>query len=253
VPVGSVRSRLDWASTTVALAMSDIANTTMPKIFLIVELLSLLFPRQRLNLLDPRLRQRKRAYGSSVDLPCWPGHSTAKRALKGALVPAAAVIAVLVNPKNQATDAETRELKEAARALGLQLHVLNASGDRDIELAFADLARQRAGALLAATDALLNARYDQLAALAGRNAVPAIHQTREFAAAGGLMIYGADIADAWRQAGSYVGRILKGAKPADLPVVQSSKFELVINTQTATMLGLTVPPSLFAIADEVIE
>jgi putative ABC transport system substrate-binding protein len=169
------------------------------------------------------------------------------------MVPTATMIGVLVNPSNQATEAETRELKEAARVLGLQLHILNASTERDLSSAFVSLGQQRAGALLVATDALLNSLYDQLAALAGRLAVPTIHQTREFAAAGGLMSYGASIANASRQAAIYVGRIVKGEKPADLPVQQSTKVELVINLKTAKALGLSLPLPLTGRADEVIE
>jgi putative tryptophan/tyrosine transport system substrate-binding protein len=169
------------------------------------------------------------------------------------LVPTASVIAVLINPTNPTSDAEASELQRAAQALGVRLHVLNASTNHDIDLAFVNLVRQSAGALLVATDAFLNAQYDQLAALATRNAVPAIHQTREFAAAGGLMAYGASITDACRQAGIYAGRILRGEKPGDLPVQQAIKVDLVINLKTAKALGLIVPLPLSGLADELIE
>jgi putative ABC transport system substrate-binding protein len=194
--------------------------------------------------------------GGNITGVSWLGGPTlaAKRLeLLHEMVPTATMIGVLVNPSNQATEAETRELKEAARVLGLQLHILNASTERDLSSAFVSLGQQRAGALLVATDALLNSLYDQLAALAGRLAVPTIHQTREFAAAGGLMSYGASIANASRQAAIYVGRIVKGEKPADLPVQQSTKVELVINLKTAKALGLSVPLPLTGRADEVIE
>jgi putative ABC transport system substrate-binding protein len=170
------------------------------------------------------------------------------------LVPGAARVAVLVNPAN-AVNAETtlRDAQAAARAMGLQIRVLNASTSREINAAFASLGRERPDALFVGGDGLFNSRCVQLVNLASRHAVPATYADRLMTEAGGLMSYGSDIADAWRQVGVYAGRILKGAKPADLPVVQASKFELVINAETARMLGLTVPPSLLAAADEVIE
>ena len=170
------------------------------------------------------------------------------------LVPATARVAVLVNPANAAS-AETnlRDMEAAARAVGLQIHVLNASTSGEIDVAFASLVRERVDALFVGTDGFFNSRRVQLATLATRHVVPMTAGNREIAEAGGLMSYGSNIAEAWRQVGVYTGRILKGATPADLPVVQASKFELVINHQTARMLGLTVPPMLLAVADEVIE
>ena len=146
-----------------------------------------------------------------------------------------------------------RDVEPAARALGLQIRILNASTSREINEAFATFVREQPDALFVAVDPFFQTRRVQLAALAARHAVPAAYSTRDYAEAGGLMSYGTDVTDAWRQVGLYTGRILKGAKPADLPVVQSTRFELVINAETARMLGLTVPDKLLATADEVIE
>jgi len=183
------------------------------------------------------------------------GELSAKRLeLLRALVPAATRVVVLVNPA-QATNTEStlREVEAAARAMGLQIQVLNASTSREIDAVFATIVRERPDALFVGNDAFFNARRVQLALLAGRHGVPAIFSDREYAEAGGLMTYGSNIVDVYRQVGVYAGRILKGTKPADLPVVQSTKFELVINSQTARMLGLTVPDKLLVAADEVIE
>jgi ABC-type uncharacterized transport system substrate-binding protein len=170
------------------------------------------------------------------------------------LVPAASRVAVLVNPTN-ATDTETtvRAVAAAAPAIGLQIQLFNASTSREIEAAFATFVRERPDALFVGPDPLFQSRRVQLAVLAGRYTVPATYAGRDYAEAGGLMSYGSNVTDAWRQVGVYAGRILKGAKPSDLPVVQASKFELVINAATARVLGLTVPPTLLARADEVIE
>ena len=164
------------------------------------------------------------------------------------------VIALLVNPTAGPLPRPiSRDLQAAARTLGLQLHVLHASTERDFDTVFATLAQLRAGGLVIGSDPFFNSRSEQLAALAVRHAVPAIYQYREFAAAGGLMSYGGSLTDMYRQVGVYTGRILKGEKPADLPVQQSTKVELIINLKTAKALGLTVPLSLLARADEVIE
>jgi putative ABC transport system substrate-binding protein len=169
------------------------------------------------------------------------------------LIPAATIIGLLVNPTDPRTETQTTEIQEAAHALGLQIHVLNASTEGEINTAFAMLPQLRLSALLVGTSNLFTGRREQLAALAARQAVPAIYQYREYAAAGGLISYGASLTDAYRQAGIYTGRILKGEKPADLPVIRPTKFELVINLKTAKALGLTIPPGVFSIADEVIE
>jgi ABC-type uncharacterized transport system substrate-binding protein len=183
------------------------------------------------------------------------GELVAKRLeLLRELVPGAARVAVLVNPANAAnTETTLRDVEPAARAMGLQIQVLDASTSRELDAVFATFMRERPDALFVGGDSFFFGRRVQLANLAVRQAVAATYSGREYAEVGGLMSYGANTADAYRQVGVYTGRILKGAKPADLPVVQSSKFELVINHQTARMLGLTVPPSLLAIADEVIE
>jgi putative tryptophan/tyrosine transport system substrate-binding protein len=170
------------------------------------------------------------------------------------LVPTAARIAVLINPANAASaELSVREVEEAARAMRLQIQVHNASTSREINTAFATIVRERPDALVVGSDPFFGSRRVQLVNLAMRHGIPASFPNRESAEIGGLMSYGANVLDAWRQSGAYVGRILKGTKPADLPVVQSSKFELVINAETARMLGLTVPPTLLASADEVIE
>ena len=170
------------------------------------------------------------------------------------LVPGAARIAVLVNPAHASiTEATLKDVEEAARAMGVQVQVLNASTGREIGEAFATLARDRPDALLVGSGPFINARRVQLALLAGRYRIPAIYTGRTYVEAGGLISYGASLPDVWRQVGVYTGRVLKGAKPLDLPVLQTSKFEMVMNAETARMLGLTVPPTLLARADEVIE
>jgi putative ABC transport system substrate-binding protein len=168
------------------------------------------------------------------------------------LTPAAS-IAFLFNPTNANAEADMRDAQAAARTLGVRLQVLRASTEHDFDTSFASLAQMGAGALVIGSDALFNIRSEQLAALTIRYAVPTIFQTRAFAAAGGLMSYGVSVAGTYRQIGVYAGRILNGEKPADLPVQQATKVELIINLKTAKTLNLTMPPSLLAIADEVIE
>jgi putative ABC transport system substrate-binding protein len=170
------------------------------------------------------------------------------------LVPGAVRVAVLVNPANAVVaDTTVREVEAAARALGLEIRIVNARTSREINAAFAILARERVDALFVSPDGLFASRRVQLVHLASHHSIPATYPLRDFAEVGGLMSYGANIVDGFRQVGVYAGRILKGGKPADLPVVQSSKFELVINAETARLLRLTVPPSLLSTADEVIE
>ena len=169
------------------------------------------------------------------------------------LVPRAKVIALLVNPNNEAARQTMQKGQEAARAKQVQLHILQASSEGEIDTAFATLVELHAGALLVGGDPLFDTRGELLVALAARHAVPAIYPAREFVAAGGLISYGASRSSGWHQEGTYVGKILNGAKPADLPVQQPTTFELVINLQTAKDLGLTIPPLILARADEVIE
>ena len=170
------------------------------------------------------------------------------------LLPTASVMALLVYPANPVlAEANTKELQTAARALGLELHVLNADTESDFDGVFAKLVQLRAGGLVIGSDPFFTSRSEKLAALAVRHAVPAVYAWREFAVAGGLLSYGAAITEAYRLAGNYTGRILKGDKPADLPVQQLTKVELVINLKTAKALGLNIPNTLIGRADEVIE
>jgi putative ABC transport system substrate-binding protein len=169
------------------------------------------------------------------------------------LLHTATVVAMLVNPTTPLTEPETRGVLDAGRSLGLQLHILNASTESEIDTAFRTLVELRAGALIVSVDLFLNNQRAQIVALAARHAVPAIYGVREFAIAGGLMSYGNDLADAYRQSGIYAAKILKGAKPADLPVQQVVRVEFVVNLKTANTLGLTFPITLLGRADEVIE
>jgi putative ABC transport system substrate-binding protein len=169
------------------------------------------------------------------------------------LVPQARMMALLVNPNRADTESVIGDVQEAARVTGVELHILKAGTEAEIDAAFATLVQLHAGGFVAASDPFFNSRREQLVALASRHAVPAIWEWREFAEAGGLISYGSSNTGMWRPVGMYVGKILKGAKPADLPIQQPTKFELVINLKTARALGLTVPPSILARADEVIE
>ena len=232
------------AGTPPALA-AKAATTTIPIVFLVAE------DPVRLGVVASLARPG----GNLTGINFFNAELSAKRLeLLHTLVPGAARVAVLVNTAS-ATTAETtlRDLEPAGRAMGLQIQVLNASTSREIDAAFTTFVRERPDALFVSLDQFFASRRVQLVHLASRHAVPATYALRDFAEAGGLMSYGASLTDAYRQVGVYTGRLLKGAKPADLPVVQPTKFELVINAQTARMLGLTVPPTLLARADEVIE
>jgi putative tryptophan/tyrosine transport system substrate-binding protein len=233
------------ALTTIAAVAAKAASTTIPIVFQVAE------DPVRLGLVASLARPGGNATGINI----FNLELAAKRLeLLRELVPAAARVAVLVNPANATnTESTLRDMQSAARAMGLQIQVVNASTAREIDAAFATFVHQRPDALFVGNDGFFTSRRVQLVNLASHHSILATYGPREIAEAGGLMSYGANIADGWRQVGAYVGRILKGAKPADLPVVQSSKFELVINAGTARMLGLNVPPTLLASADEVIE
>src|SRR5262249_2493192 len=198
--------------------------------------------------------RRDTSCGTDVGCMLFIGLLGAKRLeLLRELVPGAAIVAVLANPTNPNAESETRDVQNAARALGRQTIALTASVDSEIDAAFAGLAQQGAGALVILADPFFFSRRDRFGALASHHAMPTIYPLREFVAAGGLVSYGTSITDVFRQTGVYTGRILKGEKPADLPVVQPTKFELVINLKTAKALGLQVPLTLQVAADEVIE
>ena len=225
-----------------ALSAAKAATTTIPIVFIVAE--------------DPvRLgfvASLARPGGNLTGINIFTVELVAKRLeLLRELVPGAARMAVLVTATN--AEATVRDVEAAARALGLQIQVLNVNTIREIDAAFASFARERPDALFVTGDAFLSGRRIQLAQWAAFHRLPATYALRDYAEAGGLVSYGPSIKDAWRQIGVYTGRILKGAKPADLPVVQPNKFELVINAGTARMLGLTIPPMLLARADEVIE
>jgi ABC-type uncharacterized transport system substrate-binding protein len=192
--------------------------------------------------------------GNVTGVTILSGALTAKRIeLLRELVPGSGVVACLVNPSSPEIETQLADIRATSRTIGQDILVLNASNDRDIDAAFAELVRQKAGGLLVANDGFYTGRREQLVALAARHAIPAMYFLREFAAAGGLMSYGNSLADAYRQVGITTGKILKGAKPADLPVEQAVKVELVVNLKTAKTLGLDVPTTLLLRANEVIE
>ncbi len=233
--------------TTVAGAASlaaKLATTSIPIVFISAE------DPVRLGLVASLARPG----GNLTGINIFSAELVAKRLeLVRELLPSATRIAVLIRPTGPSSEATLRDIEPAAHVLGLQVQVLNASTAREIDAAFATLVRGRLDALFLGADPFFTSRRVQLANLATRHVVPMISATREVPEAGGLISYGANVADGWRQMGVYVGRILRGTKPVDLPVVQSAKFELVINAQTARILDLDVPPTLLARADEVIE
>jgi ABC-type uncharacterized transport system substrate-binding protein len=233
------------ASTPVAAFAAKATTTTIPIVFVVND------DPVRLGLVASLARPGGNATGINI----FAAEVTAKRLdLLRELVPAATRIGVLVNPANAtSTESTLRDVPAAAGTMGLQIKVLNASTSREIEAVFAGFGRERPDALFVGTDPYFYSRRVQLAVLAAHHSIPATFSQRDYAEAGGLMSYGTSLTDAYRQVGVYAGRILKGAKPPDLPVVQASKFELVINLPTARTLGLEVPPTLLARADEVIE
>jgi putative ABC transport system substrate-binding protein len=231
------------ANSTAALP-AKAATTTIPIVFLVAE------DPVRTGLVASLARPGNNLTGINLV----SGELTAKRLeLLLGLVPAVARVAVLVNPAGPSTETQLRDVEPAARGMGLQINVLNASTSREIDAAFATFVDRRPDALFVAADIVFTSRRVQLANLAARYGIPMTSATREIAEVGGLMSYGSNVVDANFQVGAYVGRILKGARPADLPVMQVSKMELVINHQTARTLGLQIPDRLLALADEVIE
>jgi putative ABC transport system substrate-binding protein len=225
-------------------ALAKAATSTIPIVFIVAE------DPVRLGLVASLARPG----GNATGINFFNAELGGKRLeLLRELVPAATRVAVLVNPAGDATETTLRDVEAAACGMALKIQVLNARTSREINAAFDTFIQERPDVLFVSIDSFLTSRRVQIVHLAARYTVPAVYGQRLFAEVGGLMSYGSNIADAWRQAGGYAGRILKGAKPADLPVVQASKFELVINAETARMLSLTVPPTLLATADEVIE
>ena len=232
------------ALNTVAAVAAKAASTTIPIVFSSGE------DPVRLGLVASLARPG----GNATGINNFIGEVTAKRlGLLHELVPTANRVGVLVNPADVLTETALRDVQPAARAIGLQIQVVNASTSGEIDAAFAAFVREQVDALFIGPGGVFSNRRVHIANQAMRHGIPATYSQREFPEIGGLMSYGTNLTDTWRQVGIYAGRVLKGAKPADLPVVQSTKLELVINAQTARLLGLTIPPGVLAIADEVIE
>jgi putative tryptophan/tyrosine transport system substrate-binding protein len=240
-----VRRRVSVITTVAGASMAArLATTSIPVVFIATE------DPVRLGLVASLARPG----GNLTGINIFTAELVAKRLeLLCELLPSATRIAVLISPSGPSAETTVRDIEPAARALGLQVRIIEASTPREIDGAFAALANERLGGLFLGADPFFTSRRVQLANSAARQGLAMISATRELPEVGGLISYGANIADGWRQVGVYVARILKGAKPAELPVVQSSKFELVINAQTARILGIEVPPTLLARADEVIE
>jgi ABC-type uncharacterized transport system substrate-binding protein len=240
-----VRKRVAVITTVAGASLAaKLATTSIPIVFIATE------DPVRLGLVASLARPG----GNLTGINIFSAELVAKRLeLVRELLPSATRIAALISPSGPSSEATLRDIEPAAQALGLRVKILNASTPREIDAAFATLERERLDALFLGADPFFTSRRVQLANLAARHGVPMISATREVPEAGGLISYGANIADGWRQVGVYVGRILRGTKPADLPVVQSTKFELVINAQTARILGVEVPAALLARANEVIE
>jgi putative ABC transport system substrate-binding protein len=239
------RATLIAAISPAAALAAKAANTTIPIVFTVNE------DPVKLGLVESLARPGSNLTGINI----FTAEVTAKRLdLLRQLMPGATRVAVLVNPLNATvTETTLRDVEAAARSIGLQVNILNAGTSREIEAAFASFMHERPDVLFVGPEPYFYSRRVQLAVLAASHRLPAVYSQRDYAEAGGLMSYGTNIADAFRQIGVYAGRILKGVKPADLPVVQASRFELVINLPTARALGLTIPPELLARADEVIE
>jgi len=232
------------ALNTVAAVAAKAASTTIPIVFSSGE------DPVRLGLVASLARPG----GNATGINNFIGEVTAKRlGLLHELVPTANRVGVLVNPADVLTETALRDVQPAARAIGLQIQVVNASTSGEIDAAFAAFVREQVDALFIGPGGVFSNRRVHIANQAMRHGIPATYSQREFPEIGGLMSYGTNLTDSWRHVGIYAGRVLKGAKPADLPVVQSTKLELVINAQTARLLGLTIPPGVLAIADEVIE
>ena len=232
------------ALNTVAAVAAKAASTTIPIVFSSGE------DPVRLGLVASLARPG----GNATGINNFIGEVTAKRlGLLHEVVPTANRVGVLVNPADVLTETALRDVQPAARAIGLQIQVVNASTSGEIDAAFAAFVREQVDALFIGPGGVFSNRRVHIANQAMRHGIPATYSQREFPEIGGLMSYGTNLTDSWRQVGIYAGRVLKGAKPADLPVVQSTKLELVINAQTARLLGLTIPPGVLAIADEVIE
>jgi putative tryptophan/tyrosine transport system substrate-binding protein len=252
--IGCRNWRLIWHAEQVAVIVATGGEPTPQEAKAATQTIPIVFTANGDPVRDGLVASLNRPGGNVTGITIFGGVAVTKRLqLMRELMPKAATIAYLMNQNSPNGEIEMRAAQVAANSLGQQMPVLGASNEREIDMAFAAMVQQRADALVVASDALFFSRRDQLVSLAARHGIPAIYYLREFALADGLMTYGNNLADAYRQVGLYVGRILKGEKPGDLPVQQSTKFELLINLRTAKSLGLEVPNSMQLLADEVIE